>query len=159
MAVWFVRPRNRNTTQDNIAFENCVLLIGWEEMPDLSRMKDKEELVALYIKKFPQASGRVPVIHGGILWAFSHQIQRRDIAVFALTTPSRVAVGEVTGSYEYRNDLGRNCRHAVPVKWIHKAILRAAFDKELQYSFRSLIQIYQVRRENVEERILKTCLV
>ena len=156
MAVWCVRPRIRTPSQEKIAFENGIIFIGWEEIPDLSKIKNKQELIDLYIKHLPWASEGA-AIQSGVLWRFSHKIKRNNIVVFSLSNKSKVAVGEVIAPYEYRTNLGKYYRHIISVRWIHTGVPREAFDKDLQYSFRSLIQVFQVKRIDAEKRVLMTC--
>jgi len=156
MAVWCVRSTIRTSDQDEFAFENGIIFIGWEEIPDLSKIKSKEEIIDLYIKQFPRALEGM-VVKSGILWNFSHNIKRNDIVVFSLSNKSRVAVGKVITHYKYRNNLGKYYRHVISVRWIHTRVPRASFDKDLQYSFRSLIQVFRVKRINAEKRVLETC--
>ena len=146
----------KNFLQEKVAFENGIISIGWEEIPNLSNIKSKEELIALYKKHFPWASEGA-VVKSGPLWNFSHNIKRNDIVVFSLSNKSKVAVGKVIAPYKYRTNLGEHCRHIIPTRWIHTEVPRAAFDKDLQYSFRSLIQVFQVKRIDAEKRILMTC--
>ena len=49
MTLWLVRG-GRHGEREKYAFENNLVVIGWESLPDLSRLQTKEELRTLYIK-------------------------------------------------------------------------------------------------------------
>jgi len=49
MSVWLVRAGSRGEQEEGALSKN-VVTISWEELPDLSKVKTKEELSELYIK-------------------------------------------------------------------------------------------------------------
>jgi restriction system protein len=71
-----------------------------------------------------------------------------------LKTSGTVAVGRITGPYEYRVDLGPDVHHVRSVRWLRTDIPRDAFDQDLLYSFGAFLTFGQVRRDLAEERIL-----
>ena len=156
MAVWCVRPTVRTSLKEKIAFENGIIFIGWEEIPNLSKIRSKEELFCLYRDYFPRTT-RQAVVRSGALWNFSHSIKRNDVVVFSLSDTSKVAIGKVITPYKYITKLGEDFRHIISVRWINTEVSRTAFDKDLQYSFRSLIQVFRVKRVDAEKRVLMTC--
>lgn len=43
MAVWMVRA-GRHGERENLALENGIAVIGWQDLADLSKVKSKDEL-------------------------------------------------------------------------------------------------------------------
>jgi restriction system protein len=54
LAFWLVRA-GRHGEQEQGALEHNVTTIGWNDMPDVSKMNSKEELKELYLKLNPNA--------------------------------------------------------------------------------------------------------
>ncbi|GAH32260.1 unnamed protein product, partial [marine sediment metagenome] len=91
---------------------------------------------SLYSKTYPDATtGRINN-HVGQILAFIKKTEIGDTVVtpFKLKT-RRIAVGKITGGYEYRLDLGSDMIHTIPMKWIKTDIPRTMFDQDLLYSF------------------------
>lgn len=152
MAVWIVRAGRRGE-REQFALENDVVVIGWEEVPDLSRFSTREELESAYREARPEAQPKIVPNHVGQLWAFSTRIQTGDVVVLPLKTQSAIAFGVIVGPYQYRPDFPVDAQHSRPVRWIRTDIPRSAFDQDLRSSFSSMLTVSQVRRANAEERI------
>ena len=67
MSLWLVRA-GRYGEQEQGALENGVVTIGWNEFPDLSKIKTKEELAKLYAKVYPTAKKMQAVNKVGQIW-------------------------------------------------------------------------------------------
>jgi len=66
---------------------------------------------------------------------------------------STIHVGTVTGEYYYSTE--PNLTHCLPVEW-KAEVPRSAFDKDLLYSFGTLLTVASVKRENAAKRIWNT---
>jgi restriction system protein len=152
MSVWLVRA-GRTGENEQIALEHGIVTIGWNELPDLSSISERHELTSLYQEIYPNAgAGRVSNQVGQI-WAFKARIRTGDLAVLPLKTQSAIAIGRVSGDYEFRSDLGASVKHTRKVDWIRTDIPRTAFDQDLLYSFGAFMTVCQVKRNNAEGRI------
>lgn len=151
MAVWLVRAGKRGE-RESLALEEGVAVIGWEDLPDLSDVKTKEELHTLLESAYPDVKRETLQNWLGQIWAFIVGIQEGDLITLPLKTRSAIAIGEVTGSYRYRPDLPGDARHTRPVKWL-KEFPRSAFDQDLLYSLGAYMTVCRVQRNNAEERI------
>ncbi len=151
MTTWLVRA-GRTGDREDLALEKGIAVLGWDEMPDLAKLKARDELEAAYRRYAPDATtGRVSN-HVGQLWAFSHRMQQGDLVVLPLKRRSAIAVGEVTGSYAYRSDLG-SAHHTVPVKWLATDLPRTAFETDILYSLGAFMTVCVVSRNDAEARI------
>jgi restriction system protein len=154
MALWMVRA-GRNGEQEEGALEHGVVAIGWNELPDLSSIRSRDELRALYEEYYPTETKMKVANAVGQLWAFISRIQPDDLAAIPLKTRSAFAIGRVTGPYEYRVDLRPNILHVRPVEWIDTDLARTAFeqDQDLLYSFGAIMTVCQIQRNDAELRV------
>ena len=152
MAVWLVRAGRRGE-QEQIALDQGLVTIGWNELPNLSAVKSREALADLYRQIFPDASAGKTANHVGQVWAFRNRMKEGDLAVLPLHIQSAIAIGEITGPYQYRDDLGSEVHHSRPVKWLRTDIPRTAFDQDLLYSLGAFMTVCQISRNHAEKRI------
>jgi len=139
--------------QEQGALENDIVTIGWNELPDLSKVKDRQELAALYKKTYPSSKGPELANKLGQVWRFIGQIKRGDLVALPLRSQSAIAIGEIEGEYEYK-ELADNIKHIRRVKWL-KTIPRSAFDQDILYSLGALMTVCQIKRHDAENRVKK----
>lgn len=152
MSLWLVRA-GAHGEQEQRALQQNVAAIGWIALPDLSAIKSRAELKNLYKKVYPDAkTGRV-TNHVSQIWAFINRIQSGDLVVLPLKHQSAIAIGEVTGAYQHRIDLGSDVLHVRPVKWVRTDIPRSEFAQDLLYSFGAFMTVCQIKRNNAEARV------
>jgi restriction system protein len=154
MALWLVRA-GRKGEQEDAALKNSVIAIGWNDMPDLSPVKSKDELKALYEKVYPGTKKMAVANMTGQLWSFVHNVKVGDLVVVPLKLSPAMAIGRVRGSYQYRRDLGDIVHHTRPIEWITTDLPRTVFDQDLLYSFGAFMTVCQVQRNNAEQRVLE----
>ena len=131
-AVWVVRAGKRGE-EEQIALDNNLVTIHWNELSDLSRVTNKDELEKQYQQANPDEN-RAAAIGAGVgqVWAFLSKMKPGDLVIIPLRTrPSALAIGEVTGPYAYRSDLGPEVRHTLPVKWLSTNLPRASLRDDL----------------------------
>lgn len=150
MSIWVVRAGSYGE-QEQGAIDNNVVTIGWNELPDLSKIKSREELTKLYTKVNPGDKKMTAANAVGQIWRFVHEIKKDDLVALPLKTQSSIALGTVAGDYEYRK-VADNIIHIRSVKWL-KTIPRSAFDQDILYSLGSLMTVCKVSRNNAEQRI------
>jgi restriction system protein len=152
MAVWLVRAGRRGE-QEQAALDNGVVTIHWNELPDLDTVPDREELANLYRQSNPTASPAKVANPVGQVWAFKARMQEGDLAVLPLHIQSAIAIGKITGPYQYRTDPGSEVLHTRPIEWIRTDLPRTAFDQDILHSFGALMTVCKIRRNNAEQRI------
>lgn len=154
MAVWMVRA-GRYGEHEALALEQGLSVIGWSEMPDLSTVPAKEAMRELVQQVYPDASTSKVSNFVGQLWAFRERIAEGDLVVLPLKLKTRaaVAIGRITGPYQYRPDLPGRATHVRATHWIRTDIPRNAFLQDLLYSFGAFMTACQITRNNAEERV------
>ncbi|MCY2929435.1 MAG: restriction endonuclease [Planctomycetota bacterium] len=152
MAVWMVRA-GRNGEREDFAIENNVAVIGWNTMPDLSKVKSREEMKALQAEKYPQQKEKAVFNYAGQVWSFAHRIEVGDIIVLPFKTRSAIALGKCTGKYEYVPENPDEAKHVRKVKWIRVDVPRDEFGQDLLYTLGAFMTVCRVQRNNAEDRI------
>ena len=150
MTFWLVRA-DKHGEQEEGVLENNVVAIGWNDLPDLSKIETKEELEKLYV----ETRGSQKKMHTanviGQIWSFIKKINKGDLVALPLKRKSGIAIGEIIGDYEC-NQLQPNIKHIRKVNWI-KTFPRSSFDQDILFSLGAFLTVGRVRRENAEERV------
>lgn len=152
MSVWMVRA-GRNGEYEERALEEGSALVGWRRVPDLCTVATRDALEEVLRRAYPEVRSTRIKSHACQLWTFRERIRRGDLIVLPLTNRSAIAVGEITGSYEFRSDAAEGPRHARSVRWLRRDIPRTAFDRDLLYSLGAMLTVCRIRRDGAEERI------
>ena len=152
MSVWLVRA-GRHGENEQTALDRNVVAIGWNELPDLSRITSRDELAELYRDRFPAASAGKASNHVGQIWTFLKRIKKGDLVVLPLKSQSAIAIGKVTSDYQFRQDLTESVHHVRSVEWIRTDLPRTAFPQDLLFSFGAFMTVCQIKRNNAEKRI------
>ena len=75
MSLWVVRA-GKHGEQEATAFKEHLVCHAWNELPDYSAYRAKEDLRALYKKTYPRESERQVISGLGQVWRFAHEIKR-----------------------------------------------------------------------------------
>ncbi|HLI78533.1 MAG TPA: restriction endonuclease [Candidatus Binataceae bacterium] len=151
MAIWLVRA-GRHGEQEEMALEKGMVVVGWDDLPDLTPIKSREALAQLLRETYPDEGPNKLANWNGQLWAFRDRIQKEDLVVLPLKGRSAIAIGRVNGAYSYQAQ-GKDYYHTRSVKWLKTDIPRTAFDQDLLYSFGAFMTVCQISRNNAELRI------
>lgn len=150
MTLWMVRA-GEHGDQEQGAYDNNIVTIGWNELPDLSNMKDKQQLEELYMKIYPQQKKMQAANRVGQIWNFVNGMQKGDLVALPLKTQSAIVIGEVMGNYEYK-EYAHNIKHTRKVKWL-KTIPRSEFDQDILFSFGAFLTVCRITRNDAENRV------
>ncbi len=154
MTLWLVRA-GQYGEQEQTAIEQNIVTIGWNDLPDMSRIKRREELSELYFRVYPDAKKMEAANHIGQIWRFIHEIHHNDLVALPLKTQSSIALGKIVGNYEYK-ELTNNVKHIRKVKWL-KILPRSSFDQDILYSMGAFMTVCKIERNDAENRV-KTLL-
>jgi restriction system protein len=141
MALWVIRA-GKNGEQEETALKENLVCHGWNELPDYSTCRTKEELRQLYIKKYPDQNKNQVAVNLGQVWRFAHDIKKGDIVALPLKTESAIAFGRITGEYEYK-EFAANVMHTRTVKWI-KTVPRSTFPEDVLVSLNIPLTVFKV---------------
>lgn len=151
MALWMVRAGKYGEDEQACITGNFVS-IGWIEMSDFGHCKTRDDLRAFYEKTYPEAKKPTVANEVGQLWAFLDRIQIGDWVALPLKNSAAIAVGEITGKFQFVPGVARN-KFRRSVKWLRTDIPRTAFDQDLLYSLGAFMTVCQIQRNDAENRI------
>ena len=151
MTLWLVRAGRRGE-RENFTLEKNLAVIGWEELPDLSNIRDRKKLYELLEETYPGEKRKTLLNWQSQIWLFLKEMQPDDLVALPLKSRSVIVLGEVVGSYQYRSDLPLDTKHTRAVKWL-KELPRSAFDIDLLYSLGASMTVCRIKRNNAEERV------
>jgi restriction system protein len=151
MALWLVRAGQHGERED-VALERNVVVIGWEELRDLSGVAKREDLAMLLRQSYPNAKPKRLTNWESQIWPFVRVIELGDLVALPLKSRPVIAFARVTGKYEYHADFPRGAEHTRKVEWIGE-YPRSQFDQDLLYSFGAFMTVCRIRRNNAEQRV------
>ena len=151
MSLWLVRA-GKHGEREQLAADNNIAVIGWQALPDLSKVKSRDELRALLKEKYPEASVNRIRNHESQIWPFIQTIQKGDLVVLPLKSRPSILLGMVEGDYKYQSKLVEGGIHTRPVKWL-KEVPRSEFNQDLLYSFGAFMTVCQISRNDAENRV------
>jgi restriction system protein len=103
---------------------------------------------------FPGAADGKVANFSGQLWALRGRIQLGDLLVMPLKTTKQIAIGRVSGGYEYReHEDDRNKRHVVPVDWKRVDLPRTAVKQDLLFTLGSAMSIFAPSKNHAVARL------
>lgn len=123
-AAWLVRGGERGEREE-VALKRGLVILGWEELGDISGFESRESIRQALTAAYPKVSDKVIGNWTGQLLRFKEQIKVGDFVVMPLhTKPGRVAVGRVSGPYEYRAVKPQGFRQVRRVTWLQTDLPR-----------------------------------
>lgn len=122
--------------------QNGYVGIGWLQEP-LSDPKNREELVVLYEKTYPQDNPNRKGQNIGQIYRFLNDIKIGDIVITPYNN-QELLVGEVVSDYYYKNDSTSPYPCRKDVKWQKETINRTLFSIPVQNTLRSSLTIFSV---------------
>ena len=83
MPLWIVRA-GRSGEQEQRALQNGFCTIGWNDMPDLSKYKTREQMIEIYQEIYPNAKKNRALNQASQLFSFAHRIETGDYVLITL---------------------------------------------------------------------------
>lgn len=148
--LWIVRAGS-NGERELDAIQQGKLMLGFNDVDDLSRYKDRAAILAHLEEAMPDASANRRKNFAAQLNQFAHVIQVGDLVVLPRKLTSGVAIGEVTGPYKFEPDgISKQTR---AVRWLNEAVPRDAFKQDLRHSFGAFMTVCEIKRNQALERV------
>lgn len=152
MPVWVARA-GRAGEGEQFALDKDVVVAGWDEVPDLSAIAGRGEILILLAEAYPDEADNTLKNWGNQLWAFSHRIERDDLMVLPRKRTGTIAFGTCVGKYRFDASAPPGCKHQIPVRWLQRDIPRQSVESDLRYSIGGAMTVFQVSRNRAEERL------
>jgi restriction system protein len=87
----------------------------------------------------------------GQVWRFAREIQKGDLVALPLKSQSAIAFGRITGDYQYK-EVSPNVKHIRSAQWV-KTVPRSEIPKDLLDAINASLTVFNVHRNNAEERL------
>jgi MoxR-like ATPase len=154
--AWLIRAGS-DGEQEDLALNKSVAVIGWAELGDLAYMPDREELKALVQQQWPDRSPPAVAAWAGQVFRFLHDVAIGDLVVLPLRTePNHVAIGGITGPYEYREEpeFVADAQHTRRVEWLVSNAPYGSFDADIVAAFGQQGTVSEITKPNAVDRVL-----
>ncbi|WP_372407528.1 CBS domain-containing protein [Streptomyces luteireticuli] len=138
--------------REEASLSSGLTIAGWPELGDITGCSSWDELKAEIGKAYPGESPRVLGNWLGQLWRFRSVLTPGDVIVLPLTD-GNLAIGRVTGGYEYRADEAPGLRHVRTVQWMRTDIPRSQVRADLRATLGSLLTVSELRRFDAVSRL------
>lgn len=152
MTAWVIRA-GKYGEREAWAEEHSVSGGGFHEVPDLTSVRERDELdriVREYIS--PAKEGAIPG-YVGQLWALRSRIEPGDLMALPLKQSREVLLGRVTSGYRYvADEPDAHRRHLVGVDW-QRRVPKSAIKQDLLYTLGSSLSIFAPHRRSAADRL------
>lgn len=154
MALWLVRAGKYGEHEARFLDEGRIFL-SWGNLTqtDLAIAPDYEAIKNILIAAYPSEPAARVRNWAGQVWAFALAIKAGDWVVLPSKQSPTIAIGEVTGGYEFHPGAEPDYRHQRTVRWLVRDMPRAAFDQDLLYSFGAFLTVCEIKRNDAEKRV------
>ena len=150
--AWVVRT-GKYGERDLWALEGNVTGGGWLDVPDLTSTDTWDAVLSTLRGALGQQNPRTLGNYAGQLWALRSRISPGDLMVLPLKTSTQIALGRVTGGYEYLADPDPSRRHIVRVDWQRVDVPRTAIKQDLLYTLGAFLTVFQPTRNDAVWRL------
>ncbi|AWT56212.1 restriction endonuclease [Mycolicibacterium smegmatis] len=151
--AWVIRS-GRHGERDAWALKSGCSGGGWGEVPDLSAYSTPEAVAQLVAETYPGKPDGYLKTQARQLWALRGRIQAGSLIAMPMKTRKQIALGWVTGPYEYRvQEEDKAKRHVVPVDWQRLDLPRSAVKQDLLFTLGSALTIFSPSKNNAVARL------
>ena len=144
----------RDGQHEDFALDNNVVVIGWDEVDDLSAVTTRDQVREMLTASGYAEGGRL-VNHAGQIFRFAHEIEIGDLVVLPAKRTRTLAVGRCTGGYEFRPGNPDGCRHVRPVEWMQTEQPRSALRQDLLNTLGVPQTVFEAKKYNAVDRLDK----
>jgi len=133
--------------------EGCSGGVG-AEVSDLRPYSTRDEVAHVVAETSKGATDGKISNFAGQLWALRGRIEPGDLMIMPMKTTKQIALGRVSGPYEYRaHEEDADKRHVVPVNWQHVDLPRSAVKQDLLFTLGSAMSIFSPSKHNAVARL------
>ena len=151
--AWVIRS-GRHGERDAWAVQTGCSGGGWGEVPDLTDYSTPDAIAQLVAETYPGKPDGYLRTQARQLWALRGRIEAGSLIAMPMKTTKQIALGWVTGSYEYRaQEEDKAKRHVVPVDWQRLDLPRSAVKQDLLFTLGSALTIFSPSKNNAVVRL------
>lgn len=127
---------------------------GWTEVPDLTSCMSRDDVASVVAQVYAGESAPTRSAAAGQLWAMRGRIKPGDLLVLPVKTTKQIAIGAVTGGYEYLAEEQPDRRHVISVDWKVTDLSRSVVKQDLLYTLGSALTIFAPTRNHAVKRLV-----
>ena len=133
--------------------KNNLVGVGWPEIDDFNKYKTREEFQKIFQEKYPEETRKMSIsIQVGMLYRWTHEIKKGDIAIVPLKINDVIKIGKFTEDKTFRDpSFNPEYPNVRKVEWI-KDVKRSDFTQDALYSIGSALTLSQPS-EDVEKQL------
>lgn len=149
--AWTVRGGGSGE-REQAALSGGLIILGWDELGDVGGCSSADEIGELLAKAYPdEAVGTIDSWKRQI-WRFI-TMEADDYIVMPRKHLPVVAVGLLTGPYEYRSEEPPGFRHVRRTDWVRTDVERAAVRGDLRDSMGAFLTVSELSRRDAAARV------
>lgn len=148
--LWIVRA-GAHGERELAAIDQSKLLPGFVEIGDLTTLDSRETILGHLQEVLPDEGKNRLRNFSAQLNQFVNQIEIGDFVVMPRKVTNGVAIGIVTGGYQF--DAESDFKHSRNVEWKEVSLPRDCFKQDLRHSFGAFMTICQIKRNSALERV------
>lgn len=125
------------------ALDESFVCIGWTAMGDLSPYDTRPKMREAMEATWPDWKPKTVSSSYGQPYRFAHEMQVGDTLVFPVGPTGEIAIGRVTGPYQWSQDpdlVAHDYNNFRPVEWL-KVVPRTSFSQAALHSFGSFLTV------------------
>ncbi len=148
--LWIVRAGAHGEREFD-AVDQGKLFPGFLEVGDLSQLDSRDAIFSCLQEVWPDEGTNRLRNFAAQLNQFVNRIQIGDYVVMPRKLTNGVAIGIVTGDYQF--DVTSEYRHSRTVDWKQESLPRDTFKQDLRHSFGAFMTICEIKRNSALERV------
>jgi restriction system protein len=148
--LWLVRAGSQGERERD-ALETGRAILGFHEVGDLTGKGTRGEILAQLEQNMPEAGANRRRNFAAQLNQFVNTMQIGDLVVLPLKVAEGIAIGEVTGDYQFAVD--DRTLHSRPIKWLIESTPRDTFKQDLRHSFGAFMTVCEISRNEALKRV------
>jgi restriction system protein len=155
VALWLVRGGAHGEYERRF-LEDGQLYLTWTDglqLHDLSQARTHDSIRTIVDDCYPGEPAKRIINWTGQIWAFVVPMKPGDWIAMPRKGTALIAIGEITGPYQYDPKADEPYRHRRSVKWLNKEVPRSAFGQDLLYSLGAFLTVCAITRNDAEQRV------
>lgn len=121
-------------------------------MGDLSGIKERPALLKKLEETWPNENHKRLLNNESQIWPFLGVMQPGDLVALPLKSRPLVALGEITGGYQWRPEGPYDGKNTRPVRWLAE-LPRDRIPQDIKYSLGAFMTVCRIQRNNAEPRL------
>ena len=151
---WVIRSVKDAEDCESCSLDNGIVGLSYGFMQDLSSYLGREDLKAAFQETYPNDTAARVRACAGALWRLKEEMKPGQPVFLPLRATSDIAVGRITGVYEYHPDSLCGYEHTRHVQWIRQDVRRSSLRPELLRQLNSYGALFTVTLSDEDQQAI-----